>query len=594
MQIEFIFNEMKDINKLYSYKTTILNNFGCETIVEDYLGTGYCNTIIESLKLQTVGLKSEYIGQTDLIGNEEYLLSNTSNNYKVTFTIDSYDSKKKIQLIVCIIPLANENEYDIYLEKLKFEIKNILIKDWKLCTWIVDEQSEYLGTQLYPKIFKIENKMRAFVNKVLVYNFGVNWTSLIGFEFIVNSHKQNSLNFKREVPEFNNINDILVSTTAETLVKILTKTKIYEDTINIGEDNSRFFHELISTNDKEKTFTAICNLRKTKKKLWEDVFCEYFDSYDETVKYLSTFIKNRNHIAHNKLMTKNASEKMSEDSQIIENIFDLANEKFILKEPSNEITMTLDAIQEEKEMEQKSIYDRIIAETDVGLRFSVDILVLFEEMLLDFYEMLDDSEYFNYAINISPFNYLSDTTEKQKVFSVRSNVDDLFDFSIFAAFDINEGMGLDSHMNLWAEKSDSTIILETSILYCNGEAHEDPMEGYIVPDCDSFVETDKFQIFMDDIKDYINNDMNPLKGEVETMKYMSIKDGGNSPVANFSCWNCNKELVSLNDNLYQYGYCINCGEDNDPKECIKCESIVPSDEGGLDLCENCYARFINE
>lgn len=588
MQIEFIFNEIKDVSKLYSED-------------EVYLGTEYCKTIMELLKTELRELKEwKYFGQTGRLGNEEYLISTSTNNYTVTFTIDSHDSKNKIQLMVSIMSTStlNGDEYDSFLEKLKITIKDILIKEWKMCTWIVDEQSEYLGMQLYPIIFKIENKMRAFVNKVLTFNFGINWTSLNGFDFIVNSQKQNGPNFKREVPDFNNINDILISTTAESLVKILTKTKIYKDTLSINESNYQYFHKLISNNNKDKMFTAICDLREIKKDLWSDVFSEFFDSADELKKHLSYFIKNRNHIAHNKLMTKKAYEKMLEDFQRIEHIFQQANDNFSHKEPSDELIMTLEAIQEENdiehEYEQNYLYSRIKAETDVGVRFSNEILDLFEEMLLDFYEMLEDSEYFNYAINISPFNYVRITTDKQKLFSVISNADELYNFSIYATFDINDGMGLDSYMNLSAEKSDTTIILETSILYCNGEAHEDPLEGYIVPDMDSFVETDKFQMFIDEIKDFINNDMNPLKGEVETMKFLASKDGGNSPVADFYCCNCNEELVSLNDDLYQYGHCINCGEDNDPMECIKCGSMFPSSEGGLELCGNCYDRFVNE
>ncbi len=61
-------------------------------------------------------------------------------------------------------------------------LKELLLKDWEVCTWIMDEQSEYLGMQLYPLIFKAENKMRAFINKVMTHNFGIKWMELRGLE----------------------------------------------------------------------------------------------------------------------------------------------------------------------------------------------------------------------------------------------------------------------------------------------------------------------------------------------------------------------------------------------------------------------------
>lgn len=69
-------------------------------------------------------------------------------------------------------------------------LDEILLRDWEMCTWIIDEQSEYLGMELYPLIFKTENKMRAFINKVLLYKFGIKWMELIGLENIINGYKK--------------------------------------------------------------------------------------------------------------------------------------------------------------------------------------------------------------------------------------------------------------------------------------------------------------------------------------------------------------------------------------------------------------------
>ena len=78
-----------------------------------------------------------------------------------------------------------------------------------------------------------ENKIRAFVNNVLTAKLGASWINCIGFEKIVESYNKNKVDFKRGVPEFSNINDILLSITIETLAWIIFKAQIYEKNIKI-------------------------------------------------------------------------------------------------------------------------------------------------------------------------------------------------------------------------------------------------------------------------------------------------------------------------------------------------------------------------
>lgn len=112
-------------------------------------------------------------------------------------------------------------------------------------------------------------------------------------------------------------------------------------------------------------------------------------------------------------------------------------------------------------------------------------------------------------------------------------------------FDITEGMGEDSYMYLWIEKSDMIKMLETKIMYHNGESHEEAMECYYIPDSESFIEKEMLICFIDDLKNYISDDMNTIKAEANILSYLAVKDGGDSPVADFSCWNCNENYISM-------------------------------------------------
>ena len=47
--------------------------------------------------------------------------------------------------------------------------------------------------------------IRSYYDKVLTYNFGVKWMEMIGLEDIILGYKRSNVDFKRNVPEFNNI-----------------------------------------------------------------------------------------------------------------------------------------------------------------------------------------------------------------------------------------------------------------------------------------------------------------------------------------------------------------------------------------------------
>ena len=151
--------------------------------------------------------------------------------------------------------------YDIFLEQLKIEIKNTFKKDWAVCSWIMDEQSEQLCSYLYSIIFKVENKIRAFANKILVHYLGKNWIKQCGMEKYEESHKNLSDDFKRKVPCFADIDDTLMSMTMETMMEVVQKANIYENEIVLNQSDMTKLHPknfygcgkfIAGTNEKQK------------------------------------------------------------------------------------------------------------------------------------------------------------------------------------------------------------------------------------------------------------------------------------------------------------------------------------------------------
>lgn len=597
MVIEFMFNSIKDVELIYTIEETYDEDFGDNSKEEKYLGTDYCRSVMDKLQTHFSEVKNcIYQGQTERIAHEEYSIEVGDVKYSVSFTIDTFNDKAQTQLGVHISSSTDSNEYDVFLEKFKVYLKQILLKEWEICTWIIDEQSEYLGMQLYPLIFKAENKMRAFVNKVMTRKFGVKWMELIGLEDIIKGYQRSNVDFKREVPEFNNINDYLICSTAESLAKLMLKSKVFESSISLSDVQSIRIHKMLAENKSKSVFDSLLEMRKVKVDIWKDIFEKYFD--EKIQKEITNFIKNRNHVAHNKLLTMASYDKMRINILEIQTLFDKAEDAFMSEEPSDELYETWNIEQEEIRSEKEYVYDRIKNETGIDVLFPEQIFSLFKDKMQELYAAIDDSEYFSYAVSISSLNTIENEPETQILFTVNSNVDDAFSFKVCAMIDINDGMGEDSYLKLWIEKVDGTMFLETKIMYHNGEAHEDSMECYYVPDSEAFLDNEKLKRFIEDLRSYIKDDMNPIKAKADLLSFSAAKDGGDLPVANIPCWNCNQDYISINENLYPYGKCMNCGEENEILICEKCGNIYSADEGGeffgVGLCNYCFEKIEKE
>lgn len=591
MNVEFMFNDINNINLIYNSEKEYNELWG-NCVTTHYLGTNYCKNMMDKIKKKFAEIeKITYNEQRMRIAHEEYDIETLEEKYKLSFTIDTFEEKKQTQLMINLSSTSDE-KYDFFLEKLKVFIKEILLEDWKMCTWIIDEQSEYLGMGLYPLIFKTENKMRAFINKVLTYKFGVKWMNELGLEDIKKAYSKSNIDFKREVPEFNNINDFLISSTIESLVKLMLESKVFETSFSLADMDKIRLHQLLSDGNSNSVFQKLIESRKVKVDIWEELFKKYFD--DDIRKSINHFIKNRNHVAHNKLLTKVAFDKMKQNILEVQNRFDIANEKFIAEAPSNELYETWDLEQQEIQAEKEYILERIENETGIEILSEREIFKLFEEKIDEIYTSIDDSEYFSYTVVISKLNNVQEESVKKIIFSVESNVDSRFNFNVCALFDITEGMGEDSYIDIWIEKSDMTKLFQTKITYHNGEAYEDKMECYYIPESESYFENERLNDFILNLKNYIREDMNTIKSDVDSSRYSIIKDGGNLPVADFPCWNCNENYISIDNDLYNYGYCINCGEKNEVFECIRCYTLYSGEEGDENFCNYCSEKLEKE
>lgn len=595
MKIKFIFNDIKNIELIYQIEEVWNEEWGENILKRSYVGSDYSKEIVETVCKQYSDISNVvYRGQTGRIASEEFEICTINRNYAVVFTYDTFDdAKSQTQVTVTIETDSTDGTDDVLLEKIKIQIKQMLVKDWKICTWIVDEQSECISINLYGKIYALENKIRAFVNVILIEKFGVLWRDCIGFEKIVESHQKNQVDFKREVPEFNNINDILISTTIETLSWLIFKAEVFEENIPIGDSENVILHRKLLKKNPNTVFDYIASLRKVKYNIWEDVFQKYFLDCN-LERCMTIFIKNRNHIAHNKLLTISAGEKIARDIQELDAIFDRAFDMHTQETPSDELCETWQIEQERYIAEEEHIRYLIKNDTGVEVRTSNEIFCLFKDALEEVYNSIDDNAYFNYSVQVESYKNVEDCLDEQLFFVIVSNVNESFNISIFFTLNIDETMDSESCMHLCARRTDGKDVLNTTVRYYNGGAHYDYEQCCYVADSESFFEKSKMHDFIEELKFYVESEMNSIKSKIDELSFTARKDGGCLPVADFPCYNCNQNYVSINDDLFPFGHCANCGEINEIGVCVHCESIYMLDDGNDDLCGYCYEKFLNE
>lgn len=73
----------------------------------------------------------------------------------------------------------------------------------------------------------------------------------------------------------------------------------------------------------------------------------------------------------------------------------------------------------------------------------------------------------------------------------------------------------------------------------------------------------RLEEFKQRLKEYIDDELNPLIPELEAMKYEAGRHGGKNPVADFPCAECGKLGISVLEDFYHFGRCCYCGMEND-------------------------------
>lgn len=481
-EIEFKMIEIRDLSKIQ--RNRIVQDDTITREQTEDVTNEYCKEIMHQVeKLLDSDCKIKYNGCIDRIGNFIFIVLHDDVEYTVIMQIDTYEWNRQLTIkmgyssIRVGIPAPEMHNkivgYDIFLEKLKMCIKNILIRDWYKCVWIKDAQSLELSKEVYSDIYMAENKLRAFVSRVMIENFGIEWYDRPEFYKLNASIQENAVKIKRNVPNFNNIDVSIYTATLETLMETV-KSDIYSDSMQNSLEIQRKVKDRIfattQLNKMQSTLDFLKSMYDKKYNIWERIFEPLISDSSRWEKLLTTFIDNRNHVAHNKLLDYSSKNTMLKDTREFIKLIEEAVAKFDIENCSEEVEETLQAIEDQQEYARDAQLEIIESEAGVTIRNKEKILKMFQDTIDDIYTDAVDKTYFDEGIDISESCNLHEDLEEQLVFSItgmRGNK-----LEVYGILDIDDSEGAISVMKISVYETEDNILNKT-IKYVNGKVEYD-------------------------------------------------------------------------------------------------------------------------
>ena len=404
---------------------------------------------------------------------------------------------------------------------------------------------------------------------------GQNWLNYPGLEQYKESIRGMENSFKQTVSQFSNIDSSLLSMTLEMLSELIQDAKVYSgNTVLTSADISRVNEHLKGQNTKAAR-DFIRRKRNVEIDLWNDIFSQYFTNPDQFLTELKQFIKSRNHIAHNKLITLAVFDQICNELSIFGTNVQIATAEFELKNASEELLDTWQYEQEQEEYDEQYWRNRIFGETGVKIRIEDEIYELLCQTVTELYDTLSDRYHYDLCFDVSNMEMpVKDGTTKVCV--IKSNASDE-ELALYASIVLDDDMGTSSYLTVEA-KHGKDVVAKVECMYHNGEAHEGEEDSCVADSASEYDDTEVHD-FLEDLIDYIEEDLNPYVKKVSAMEHECGRYGGTSPVADFACQECGKDGVSITEDLLPIGKCCYCGYENEHYVCECCGTVYDDMDG---------------
>lgn len=564
---------------------------------------GYIENVVTELQKKGLITKIEYIpAQCDFgddsclievedtfyVANFIYSKDDKENHWQVAFEYGTYNSCSQLQIKILSADYEL-NVADNYLEQLKFAIKLLVKPNWEKIIWLMDKDSEQLSIALYPRIYRVENLARQLISEIMTKEYGFEWWDTYVPLTIKNKHMGRLGGYKSITPGFANVDERLMSIDIGDLNSIITLKEKKWNPAFIPEISS-FLNEQ-SDMKLERMKTLLSAQMIVSIDLWVEQFSKYLS--EDFIKDFKTFELNRNHIVHNKLIDRSAYGSISNSISTVEAelIKALAKiEQVVVSKEQREAREQQRAIeQEEMEVALKDIME---SEAGVKIRNSQEIIEVYEEQLFIFHSELQ--EYLRFRNDLEIGEYKSIENDTGILFEIRYKVNDESAIVSYSIECMDDSQGSESvvAVNIMVGEN----VFSKDIAYTNGEISFNSHQSCYMPETQDSISMEDLSALKEGAVDFLNEQFENLREKVDSEMFSIIKDGGSSPLAEFSCWECGEEYICIDENYGALGQCLNCGEMNDICFCDRCESYFEgtADEDGPNFCENCLEDFNKE
>lgn len=564
---------------------------------------GYIENVVTELQKKGLITKIEYspaqcdfgddsclieVEDTFYVANFIYSKDDKENHWQIAFEYGTYNSCSQLQIKILSADYEL-NVADNYLEQLKFAIKLLVKPNWEKIIWLMDKDSEQLSIALYPRIYRVENLARQLISEIMTKEYGFEWWDTYVPLTIKNKHMGRLGGYKSITPGFANVDERLMSIDIGDLNSIITLKEKKWNPAFIPEISS-FLNEQ-SDMKLERMKTLLSAQMIVSIDLWVEQFSKYLS--EDFIKDFKTFELNRNHIVHNKLIDRSAYGSISNSISTVEAelIKALAKiEQVVVSKEQREAREQQRAIeQEEMEVALKDIME---SEAGVKIRNSQEIIEVYEEQLFIFHSELQ--EYLRFRNDLEIGEYKSIENDTGILFEIRYKVNDESAIVSYSIECMDDSQGSESvvAVNIMVGEN----VFSKDIAYTNGEISFNSHQSCYMPETQDSISMEDLSALKEGAADFLNEQFENLREKVDSEMFSIIKDGGSSPLAEFSCWECGEEYICIDENYGALGQCLNCGEMNDICFCDRCESYFEgtADEDGPNFCENCLEDFNKE
>lgn len=514
--------------------------------------------------------------------------------FDVKFTLETHNLVELLYVDICSnnYSFTTKSESNC-LEILKHQLRKHL-KGWENRYCLLDKQSAYYATELYPKIYETENFFRYYVNDVFVKVFGYNWWNEAVANSIKKSREQRIVDTREYSGKYRDIQPYLMSLEWNDLME-LANTKTVKWIPQFDVEIEKALNKL-SNVDVAALLKQQCTPHLD---IWSMCFDKHFsDDFSEKYHLLE---KRRNQIAHNKLL---AYESYKEILLLCEDVMKGLSDahrkfcaEFISEEEQEAIEEYKMDLAEQEALEREALDSIAEGESGVKVYSRDEIGDLYKEVMANLYNDIVIGLNDRADIEINEYHDVETDGDKQLYLSLTYKIKNIT-INIFVSADIDDSPGQSSRLNISFELDD--IQEECGIGFINGEYSFNYEQANYMPETQDELDESGIESVKEILFDFIELYFPNLSEEADLQNHLEAM-GKDSSITekDVYCCECGEEYICINAEYAPIGMCLNCGTMNHIIYCTYCSCPVEAvDVGEQDdeqhYCNHCAEKLFGE